>query len=140
MIVGNISKAGLTAQQLAAATLLFQGKDKDEIVKLCFDCMTEDRMGYDDAKVKKNRQKLNRWINDPRFQEYYQALVRDFAMRSYGKALNTIANQLDAGGWLANKAANDIIQRMGNFVVGNEENTIKIQIEGMPTLGSPEDE
>ena len=137
--MANISKAGLNARQLAAAMMLFQGKDKDEIAKACFPCLSADGMTYDEKKVKQARQNLNRWINDPKFQEYYQKLLKDFAMRWYGKALHTIAGQMDSTqGWLANKAANDMLTRIGNLVTGDEENTVKIKIEGMPTLGSPD--
>ncbi len=137
--MSNISKVGLNARQLTAAMMLFQGKDKDEIAKACFPCLTDDGVTYDEKKVKAARQNLNRWINSPKFQEYYQKLLKDFAMRWYGKALHTIANQMDSQqGWLANKAANDILTRVGNIVTGEDENTVKIQIEGMPTLGSPD--
>jgi len=137
--MSNISKAGLNARQLTAAMMLFQGKDKDEIVKACFPCLTADGMNYDEKKVKQYRKTLNGWINHPRFQEYYQKLLKDFAMRWYGKALHTIATQMDSSqGWLANKAANDMLTRIGNMVTGEDDNTVKIKIEGMPTLGSPD--
>ena len=137
----NFLKSGLTAQQLAAATMLFQGKSREEITKTLFDCLTPDRVTYDDAKIRANKKKLNSWIANPKFQEHYRRLVNNFALQAYGKALNKIAEQMDdKQGWLSNKAANDILTRMTPLVMGNEQNTVNIRIEGMPILGSPENE
>ncbi len=43
--------------------------------------------------------------------------------------------------WLANKAANDIMQLASKTgVMQNDEQALQIQIQGLPDIGSPDDE
>jgi len=57
-------------------------------------------------------------------------------------AVERLEKQIDnENDWVANKAANDFIglaKTVGIFQ--NEEKAVNVRIEGMPDLGSPEDE
>jgi hypothetical protein len=63
----------------------------------------------------------------------------------YSRSLQVLDKQLDLDpksakeGWLANKAANDIINKYHDSVMGVNSNEVVVRVEGMPTLGKPED-
>lgn len=134
-----ISKRGMTAPMLTAADMLFQGKELEEIAKMCCSCLTDDRMTYDPEKVKKGVRQVKKWMKEPAFQEYYRKLVNYRVMTYYGKAVDKLGSQVDnPNDWLANKAANDILTRFSNIIMGEEANTVTVKIEGMPEIGEPD--
>lgn len=86
------------------------------------------------------RDKLQRLRKDPKFQEYYQSIVTEWRVHSYGPALTVLTNQVKSDEpWLANKAANDVLNRIGNdpFATGSDASSVTIRFEGMPKLGTP---
>ena len=42
--------------------------------------------------------------------------------------------------WLQNKAANDLLNYGKQQIYGDEEKTVHVQIDGMPDIGSPDDQ
>lgn len=89
------------------------------------------------------KDKLQRLRKDPKFQEYYRSIVTEWRVHNYGPALNVLTGQMKSDEpWLANKAANDVLNRIGNdpFSDNLEAGSVTIKFEGMPELGSPETE
>ena len=42
--------------------------------------------------------------------------------------------------WLQNKAANDLLNYGKSQIYGDEERTVHVQIDGLPDIGSPDDD
>jgi hypothetical protein len=42
--------------------------------------------------------------------------------------------------WLQNKAANDLLNYGKSQIFGDEERAIHVKVEGMPEIGSPDDD
>ena len=117
--------------KINAAEFMFQGLTDEEIgTKLWGDKIS--------ASTKKRRLKQLR--EEEKFQEYYKTLVSEWSIHHVGRALSRIAHQIDdVNGWLANKAANDVLTQSKLFMTGADDNQIVVKVEGMPELGSPED-
>jgi len=139
--MSNIAKRGLTAQEIGVAQMLFQGRSYDDIAKQCYNCLSEDLCTYDKKKIENAKKRIRKLLKNPQFQEYYKVLLSEASYRFYGKALQKIGEQIDSSQeWLANKAANDILTRLNNNVVGDQERSIVVRVEGMPELGTPDAE
>lgn len=127
----------LKSWQVNAAHYMFSGMTDNEIVVLVWP-----EVEGNDKKIKYKRQRLRNLREDPKFQEYYQTIIREWQVQNIGKALQTISGQLDAKQpWLANKAANDILQHSKEFMsAGDDSNTVVVKFEGGFELGSPDQE
>lgn len=127
----------LTAWQVNAARLMFQGKTDDQIIQELFYPFEE----IDKKKRARGMSKLQKLRKTPAFQEYYKSIVTEWSVHNIGRALTKLSAQIDdSNGWLANKAANDVLAQAKKFALGEDENTITVKVEGMPELGSPENE
>jgi len=125
----------LTAQQKLVADLTFQGKNLDEIAKALYFPVTEPT----EKDMKNAIQRIRRIQKLPQFIEYYKSILTEWTVHHTGKALNKLAQQIDSDlPWLANKAANDILQRSAPLFESEDANTITVRVEGMPELGSPD--
>lgn len=131
---------GLNIKQAQAARLLAEGNGTKEIAKILFDCTRADNpMLEDPRKVRNGMDKVRKWMHDPNFQEAYRAIVKEAVMPDYARAVGVLSKQLnEQNGWLANKAANDILTRFGPIIMGEEDKAVTVRIEGMPTIGTPE--
>ena len=72
--------------------------------------------------------------------------VNNFSFKQilYGctaEAVQVIKGQLRSDqGWLQNKAANDLLNYGKAQIFGDEERTVHVQIDGLPDIGSPDEE
>ena len=124
----------MNGKQHIAAAMEAQGKSDDEILLVCF--------GEAKNAVEKNRQKrqLKKWRELDEYQDAYRRTVRAIAGSVYGKALAKISEQIDSDNpWVAQNAAREILSRYGEILMGKEDKSITVKIDGMPTLGTPED-
>lgn len=124
----------MNGKQHIAAAMEAQGKSDDEILLVCF--------GEAENAVAKNRQKrqLKKWRELDEYQDAYRRTVRAIAGAVYGKALAKISEQIDSDNpWVAQNAAREILSRYGDILMGKEDKSITVKIDGMPTLGTPED-
>ena len=127
----------LQGWQISVAELLFQGKTDDVIMEVVLGVKPTD----DPKKVRNAKDKLRKLRRSEKFQEYYRSIITEWTVHNVGKALNRISTQVDSNiPWLANKAANDILSQAKTFMTGVDDNTVVIKMDGMPTLGSPEQE
>ena len=132
---------GLTKQQFLACEYAFEGKSAREIARLMFPCLKEGTQEYDDSKVEYYARKIRKWMKDDSFKECYQALLKELAYNTVGFSLRNLQKQLtDSNGWLANKAANDLLNKLYPVVMGENQNELVVKVEGMPELGEPDAE
>ena len=115
-----------------------RGEPHDQILKDCF--------GLDpgcDPKAKHNAEcKMHNWRKRPDFKAIWEDELAVTVRRRVPGAVKRLNLQIDnENDWVANKASNDVItlaKALG--VIKTEETAVKVQIEGMPDLGSPDEE
>ena len=130
----------LQGWQINAAELMFRGKTDEEIV---YEIWGEFDKETDEGKkrLRNGKCRLRNLRNDEKFQEFYRSLVTEWRVHHAGKALETIAKQMESNQpWLANKAANDVLTYSKELITGADDNTVLIKFEGMPELGTPDDD
>ena len=131
----------LQAWQINAAELMFQGKKDGDIAKLLWPKEIAECVGEEARKKKIDvlKNKLQRLRKDPHFMEYYKTIITEWSVHNVGKSMMKLSEQVDEkqDKWLANKAANDVLQRGLPVIMGNEANTITVEFRGAPELGSP---
>jgi len=95
-------------------------------------------------KVKRNAAQscMDRWRHRPDYQDIWDDEMKARVRRRVPAAVDRLEKQIDNDNdWVANKAANDYIglaKTVGIFQ--SEEKAINVRIEGMPEIGSPDDE
>lgn len=131
---------GLNIKQATAARLLAEGKTTREIATLIYNCLSDENPAVaDEKKVLSAMAKVRKWLKMPQFQECYRAIVKEAVLPEYARAVGVLSKQLsESNGWLANKAANDILTRFGPSIMGEEDKQVTVRIEGMPTMGVPD--
>ena len=132
----------ITDEQARAMRLLADGWSYDRIAMIIWGCANEDGT-VDDEKLRRKKKLLGEWFRDPRIKEAYNEIIRSELLPPIIQSIKRLEKQVnddnEKNGWLSNKAANDILTRYGSILFGEEDKTIKIQIEGMPELGEPDD-
>ena len=126
----------ITAQIEAFIRMEARGEDRPTILQKVFG------LGPDASDREKNAadQKMYRWRHRPDVQPIWDDEVRSFVRQCIPSAMNRIKRQVDDdNGWLANKAANDVIGlSRTTSVFAENEKAVNVRIEGMPDLGTPD--
>ena len=123
----------LQGWQITAADMMFHGYTDEEIVRALW------RVDEDPKRLRNGKARLRNLRKDEKFQEYYKSIITEWTARNIGKALNKLAEQIDSKQpWLANKAANDVLVQSKPFMT-DSDNTVVVRMEGLPELGSPDD-
>jgi hypothetical protein len=83
---------------------------------------------------------MSRWRHRPDAQPIWDDEMRARVKRCVPKAVGRLENQVDdSNGWLANKAANDIFNLAKTTgIFQDEDKAITVRIDGMPEIGSPD--
>ena len=128
----------LTAQQELFIRLSAQGKTRPEILKAVFNLDVE----QDDPRIVNNADaKMSRWRKLPEFESIWKDEVKSILLGCTSEAIQVIKGQLREDlPWLRNKAANDLLNYGKSQIYGDEERAVHVKIEGMPDIGSPDDE
>lgn len=86
--------------------------------------------------------KMSRWRRFPCYEATWKDEVRRVMFAYTGEAVKVIREQMRGSDqpWLQNKAANDLLNYGKSQIYGDEERTVHVQIEGMPEIGSPDDD
>ena len=126
---------GLNARVTQACRILAEGGTEDDVLLIC---LKTSKSASKEERSKAKRT-LHKWMRMPGFAECYRSIVREVALQGFGRATKRIIEQMDdSNGWLANKAANDVLTRFAPSVMGENEREVVVRVEGMPTLGAPE--
>lgn len=120
--------------QITVAELMFRGFTEEQIIAEIWPEKTEEKQ------IHAAKARLRNLRKDEKFQEYYRSIITEWSVHNVGKALTKLAAQIDdPNGWLANKAANDVLTQSKAFT-GSDESTVLVKVEGMPELGVPEED
>lgn len=124
----------LQAWQITVADMMFHGATNDDIIRTVWPKTKPQNFSY-------KRKMLRELLKDETFMEYYRSIITEWNVHAIGPALKKIREQVDSDKeWLANKAANDIINQNKLIMTGADDNTVVIKMEGMPEMGSPDDQ
>lgn len=97
---------------------------------------------FTDKEKNKYAQRVFRWRHHSQYDIIWNDEVKQLLKRNVPASIARIGQQIDSDTeWLANKAANDTLNwasRTG--VIKTEETALQVQIQGMPEIGSPEDD
>jgi hypothetical protein len=126
----------MTGWEIDVAQAVFQGKSNKEIAIEVLHADPNDK-----ARFRAQVTKIKNLLMTKKFEAYYKSMITEWTVHNVGRALNKLSEQIDhEKPWLANKAANDILQRVPKSLLADEdENTVVVKVEGMPTLGVPEE-
>lgn len=95
-----------------------------------------------DEKTRQNAyQQMYRWRHRPDADAIWQDELKATVRRHVPKAMLRINSQVDSDTeWLANKAANDVLIMAGKVgVIKTEETALKVEVTGLPEIGSPDE-
>lgn len=114
-----------------------RGESADDILREIF--------GLDPATCsfdEKNKayQQMWRWRHRPDAQPIWDDEMRARVRRCVPKAVGRLEQQVnDDNGWLANKAANDMVTLAKTTgIFRDEDKALHVQVSGLPELGSPD--
>jgi hypothetical protein len=117
-----------------------RGEPHDAVLKACFglepDC---------EPRLRHNAEaRMCDWRKRPDFKAIWDDELSARVRRRVPAAIGRLDKQVDnENDWVANKASNDVIalaKAMGIIRSEADNATIKVQIEGLPELGSPDQE
>lgn len=130
----------LQGWQMDAALMMFQGYTDDQIIEKVLLPRGTTMKDLTNNQKQGKRDRLRRLRKDPIFREYYKSLITEWSVHNVGPALNKLSEQMMTAKepWLVNKAINDILNRALPAFESEDANTVKVEIVGMPELGSPE--
>lgn len=126
----------LNGKQELFIRMTARGCSRRDVLKECFDLdidtATEGQIHAADCK-------MNRLRKRPEFLDIWKDEVKQVLIAAGGKAYRTLASQIESKeAWLANKAANDVINHGRPLIFGDEEKAVNVRVTGMPDLGSPD--
>ena len=131
-------KQPMTAQQELFTRMSAQGKSRAEIMKEVFN-LDVGTASQNELHAADN--KMSRWRKHPDFENTWKDEIRAILYGCTSEAIQTIRKQMrEKDDWLQNKAANDLLNYGKQQIYGDEEKTVHVQIDGMPDIGSPDDQ
>ena len=128
-----------TAQQELFVRMEARGESREDIMKAVFDIDLQTAP----ANIIHNADsKMSRWRQYPFYESTWKDEVKRVLYASTGEAVKVIKKQLRNENlpWLQNKAANDLLNYGKSQIYGDEERTVHVQIDGLPDIGSPDDD
>ena len=86
--------------------------------------------------------KMSRWRHREDAQAIWDDEIKERVRRNVTRAIMRLEKQIDdKKPWIANKAANDYITlATKTSIFASEEKAINVKIEGLPDIGSPDQE
>lgn len=132
----GVAKA--TTKQDTFVRMEARGESRPDILREVFglDVATDEKRLITNADMQ-----MSRWRRKPWYDDIWKDEIRRISIAMSSEALKKIKSQIrDDNGWLANKAANDSLTFAKPLIWGEDEKAVNIRIEGMPDIGSPEDD
>lgn len=130
-------KQPLPAKGHKFALLSAQGYERRDLLREVFG-ITD--LEADPEAVNRADVQMSRWRRHPEFDKVFAEEVKLTIKGISGRAAKVLANQLNKEEvpWLQNKAANDVLTMVKASLFGDDERTINVRVEGMPEIGSPD--
>lgn len=126
---------GCTRQQVTAAQMIADGHTLDDIIMVLWGVSKQS----DRATYERGYRKLKKWQADEAFQKLHSAILKESVMPLVGRAVNRIGKQIDdPNPWVAQGAAREVLSRFGGGIMGEDDKSITIRVEGMPQIGTPD--
>lgn len=115
-----------------------RGEPHEKILEELFDLPP----GSDPVLVRKAEQQMYRWRHRPDAEAIWKDELAATVKRRLPGAINRINRQIESDNdWVANKAANDyVLLAKAIGYIQSQENALTVRVEGMPDIGSPDDE
>jgi len=123
--------------------------EQERFIRLEADGMTTAEIAWQEYGMKPGSKeyhnleaKFSRWRKHERYSEVWRDQVEKSCHRLMAKAVRRLDGQIDEkkDKWLANKAANDIMNFAKGRLYSEEDRTVHVTVEGLPDLGTPDDE
>jgi hypothetical protein len=134
----RVSGTKATTKQEMFVRMEANGEGRQEILRKVFGLDPE---AADDRTLNNADAQMSRWRRKPWYDDIWKDEVRKISIAMSSEALKKIKAQIrDDNGWLANKAANDSLTFAKPLIWGEDEKAVNIRIEGMPEIGSPDDD
>ena len=86
--------------------------------------------------------KLVRWRNHPKYEETWKDEVRKQDFKDYTNARKVLRRSMnqEKDGWLSMQSAVNVLNNSGKRIYAGEDSAVTVRIEGMPDLGTPDQE
>lgn len=127
---------GISRKQAMLCQMVADGVPRDEIIGIIWGEPATHKGSY--ARNKALRQ-YREWLNNPAVLACYHDIMRPALLGTVSRAYSRVDKSIDStDNWLAYNAARDTLTKYGSLLTGEDNNTMTIKVEGMPTLGSPE--
>ena len=116
-----------------------RGESADDILREIFKLDPET---CDPAETNKAYQQMWRWRHREDAQAIWDDEVRSVVRHCIPRAVHRLKSQVDnQNDWVANKASNDVINLAKTTgIFQDNEKAISVKIEGLPDIGSPDDD
>ena len=128
----------LNAKQELFIRMTARGEPRADILKAVFDL---DIGTAPEKEIHAVDSKMSRWRSLPEFDSVWKDEVRTVLKACSSEAISIIRDQMRSEeGWLRNKAAMDLLNYGKGQIYGEDDKTVHVQIEGLPEIGSPDQE
>ena len=132
------SKKPMTIDQQRFVRMQANGMQFPEIIKEIWGKTKEDT----DPKEYHNLEcKLSNWRKHPQYDEIWRDEVGKWDYSDYSISRRTLRKSMtqEKDAWLAMQAAVNVMSNVGKRIYGEDQNTVTVNINGMPDIGSPDE-
>ena len=82
---------------------------------------------------------IRSWLRSSVCQEEYRACFKNTNLVEYARARAVLSRQLgDQNPWVAQNAAREMLNRTEGEALGKEDAALRVEVVGMPQLGTPD--
>ena len=132
-------KDKLTKRLDQFARMEANGASREEKLRVLFDL---DINTATDRQINNADSCMSRWRKHPMFDQAWKDEARRWDYEDYVLAREVFRKGMrqDKDGWLAMNSAVNAISSAGKRLFHDEDTAVSVRIEGMPDIGSPEDQ
>ena len=95
----------------------------------------------DKRKVNNADAQMCRWRKHPLYDEIWKDEVKQQDYGDYSMARKTLRRSMkEQDNWLSMQAAVNVLNAAGKKIFGADESTVTVKVEGLPDIGTPDDE
>jgi len=134
----RVTTPDLTIDQMRYVKMLANGYITSEIVQEIWGVTrADDPKAYHNYEVK-----LSRWRKHPKFDEAWKEELRSFDYSDYSLSRKVLrkAMRQEADPWLSMQSAVNVMNSSGKRIYGDEDRAVTVKVEGLPEIGSPDQE